>query len=416
MHDAGKIIAGLVIFLVLVTSPLWYNALSAAPVQAPELSPPPNGSKECVEATEYMRASHMDLLNQWRDEVVRNGPARLRRAPLNGRTFDMSLSRTCMDCHSNKAEFCDRCHTYLAVSPYCWDCHVEPKTREALVMDSSRRGFLKIAGLVAGRRGRRVGADGSRQRAEVGSTAHGDQPSGSGTSAGHGHRPAQVLRERRAPASACIEACHEAHNVPDFGDDPKDEIKWIWTEEFETAFPSQELHYLRTGPRGQADPAAVQPLRQPPLRPGLPDPGDLEAGVGRHRDDGLAPLHRLPVLHRRLSLRLAQLQLARPAAAHRRDVTTEFPTRMRGVVEKCTFCEERLAKGRQPACVEACEQRRDRLRRPQRSGVRRCGACSRERLTIRRKPGLGTQPEVYYIVEDPRTLIEVAPARSCRKS
>ena len=33
-----------------------------------------------------------------------------------------------------------------------------------------------------------------------------------------------------------------------------------------------------------------------------------------------------------------------------------------------------------------------------------------EHLTIRRKPGLGTQPEVYYIVEDPRTLQEFAPA------
>ena len=33
-----------------------------------------------------------------------------------------------------------------------------------------------------------------------------------------------------------------------------------------------------------------------------------------------------------------------------------------------------------------------------------------DHLTIRRKPGLGTQPEVYYIVEDPRSLQEVAPA------
>jgi hypothetical protein len=33
-----------------------------------------------------------------------------------------------------------------------------------------------------------------------------------------------------------------------------------------------------------------------------------------------------------------------------------------------------------------------------------------ERLTIRRKPGLGTRPEVYYVVEDPRTLQETAPA------
>ena len=34
---------------------------------------------------------------------------------------------SCMSCHSNKDEFCDRCHDYLAVKPYCWECHVEPK-------------------------------------------------------------------------------------------------------------------------------------------------------------------------------------------------------------------------------------------------------------------------------------------------
>ena len=28
----------------------------------------------------------------------------------------MSLSNTCLDCHSNKAEFCDRCHNYASVT------------------------------------------------------------------------------------------------------------------------------------------------------------------------------------------------------------------------------------------------------------------------------------------------------------
>ena len=36
-------------------------------------------------------------------------------------------ANTCLECHSNKAEFCDACHNYLAVSPFCWDCHVESK-------------------------------------------------------------------------------------------------------------------------------------------------------------------------------------------------------------------------------------------------------------------------------------------------
>jgi len=126
MYDTGKIVGGLVIFVVLMTSPLWYNALTAAPAEAPKLDQPPNGSKECVEPRDYMRAYHMDLLNEWRDDVVRNGK-RDYASTANGRTFDMSLTRTCLDCHSNKVEFCDRCHTYMAVDPYCWDCHVEPK-------------------------------------------------------------------------------------------------------------------------------------------------------------------------------------------------------------------------------------------------------------------------------------------------
>jgi hypothetical protein len=124
MYDAGKIIVGLVVFLVLVTSPLWYNAISSAPVEEPELNPVATG--ECIEGTEYMRASHMDVLNEWREAVVRRGE-RDYVSTLNGKTWDMSLSRTCMDCHTNKADFCDACHTYMAVTPYCWDCHVEPK-------------------------------------------------------------------------------------------------------------------------------------------------------------------------------------------------------------------------------------------------------------------------------------------------
>jgi len=125
MYDASKIVAGLAVFVVLATSPLWYNAMSAEPPNAPELQQPLNGSAECVEATDYTRANHMDLLDQWRDTVVREDVRTY--TSKAGKDYTMSLSDTCLDCHSNKEKFCDSCHTYSAVTPYCWDCHVIPE-------------------------------------------------------------------------------------------------------------------------------------------------------------------------------------------------------------------------------------------------------------------------------------------------
>ena len=123
MYDASKIVAGLAVFVVLATSPLWYNAISAAQAGAPELQQPPNGSTQCVEAKDYMRANHMDLLDTWRDTVGREN-IRTYTSEADGKEYEMSLQNTCLDCHSNKDQFCDSCHTYMAVTPYCWDCHV----------------------------------------------------------------------------------------------------------------------------------------------------------------------------------------------------------------------------------------------------------------------------------------------------
>jgi hypothetical protein len=125
MFDAGKVITGLVIFLVLVTFPLWYGAFSgrADEVPEPELAPGLEG-KSCIRDATYMRASHMDLLNEWRDRVVRNGERIYTAA--DGHRYVMSLQNTCMSCHANKASFCDSCHDYMGVTPYCWRCHVEP--------------------------------------------------------------------------------------------------------------------------------------------------------------------------------------------------------------------------------------------------------------------------------------------------
>lgn len=128
MYNGGKILAGLVIFLGLVTFPFWYHVGSAA-YKTPELKLPAKSvATECVESKEFMRAEHMQMLDDWRDSVVRNNNRDY--VNLKGVAFEMSLQKTCMKCHDTKKDFCDKCHTAAAVSPYCWDCHIAPKEKE----------------------------------------------------------------------------------------------------------------------------------------------------------------------------------------------------------------------------------------------------------------------------------------------
>lgn len=128
MNDKGKIVTGLVIFIALVTFPFWYNLGKAAPVPEAKLTDKAKAAKTCVRPTAYMKAEHMQLLDVWRDTVVRDG--RRMYVNENGQSYVMSLSNTCLDCHSNKKEFCDACHNYASARPYCWDCHIEnPKEK-----------------------------------------------------------------------------------------------------------------------------------------------------------------------------------------------------------------------------------------------------------------------------------------------
>ena len=123
MYNKGTIIPGLIIFVLFVTFPIWFNGLKAGTLPKPEL--PPGGEKKCVESVEYMRANHMQLLNEWRDNVLRDDNRTV--VTVEGKDYRKGLQTACMQCHSNKEKFCDSCHTYAAVNPYCWDCHLTPK-------------------------------------------------------------------------------------------------------------------------------------------------------------------------------------------------------------------------------------------------------------------------------------------------
>lgn len=124
MYNGSKIILGLIIFLAIATFPLYSNFGKPTVMPSPSTDTPVINQldrKECVESAEYMKKEHMKVLDQWRDEVVREGKRDV--ITVGGRVFEKSLQNGCMQCHSNKSKFCDECHSYAGVKPYCWDCH-----------------------------------------------------------------------------------------------------------------------------------------------------------------------------------------------------------------------------------------------------------------------------------------------------
>jgi len=150
MSDKPVIIVGLVVGLVLLSLPIWYGLAAGAGEGPPDVKVPEG---HCVEDLHYMKASHMDLLNHWRDAVVRDGE-KTYTSKAYGTTYEMSLTRTCLKCHAavdggagvgkpasdadppaspsgeclepGRTTFCHQCHDYANVRPTCWQCHVEP--------------------------------------------------------------------------------------------------------------------------------------------------------------------------------------------------------------------------------------------------------------------------------------------------
>ena len=121
MYDSSKVITGIIIFLLLITTPIWYNMASGKASYVPEIQID-TSQTQCVVSKEYMRANHMDLLDDWRMEVVR-GESRVYKAS-DEKKYEKSLTNTCMNCHTDRTEFCVKCHDYAAVKqPKCWDCH-----------------------------------------------------------------------------------------------------------------------------------------------------------------------------------------------------------------------------------------------------------------------------------------------------
>jgi len=128
IYDAGKVFTGLALFIVFLTAPIWLSGgKSASPPEIRVDTPVIQRlvEKRCIEPTAYMKANHMELLDTWRQAVVREGESLY--VASDGKKYRMSLSGTCLHCHSNKDQFCNRCHNYEGVKPACWSCHVVPQ-------------------------------------------------------------------------------------------------------------------------------------------------------------------------------------------------------------------------------------------------------------------------------------------------
>ena len=202
----------------------------------------------------------------------------------------------------------------------------------------------------------------------------------------------------------CIEACHRVHNVPNMGN-PKVEIKWIWKETYDHSFPDQQHEYTAEGIKEHPFLLLCNHCTDPPCCRACPT-----KATWKRETDGVVMMD----LHRCIGCRFCMAacpfgarsfnwgdpRKAPKALNPNFPTNPDYPTRTKGVVEKCTFCAERLSKGELPACVEAARMEGKKaltfgdLSDPD-SEVRRL---LRSRFTIRRKPELGTGPNVYYIV------------------
>jgi Fe-S-cluster-containing dehydrogenase component len=199
---------------------------------------------------------------------------------------------------------------------------------------------------------------------------------------------------------ACITACHKEHNVP-LIKDSKEEIKWIWTESFERVFPDQAHPYLPRSVRESSVPVLCNHCDNPPCVKVCP------TGATFKRPDGIVAMD----MHRCIGCRYCMSACPYGARSFNwsdprnylpQKELSSYPIRAKGVVEKCTFCAERLTNGLVPACVEACQRIRGAenalvfgdLNDPHSEPAR----ILREKRTIRRKPALGTGPNVFYIV------------------
>jgi molybdopterin-containing oxidoreductase family iron-sulfur binding subunit len=281
-------------------------------------------------------------------------------------------------------------------------------------MYENRRSFLKKAGRTA------LGFGCGLPLLSTGCSSLKEEPAGEGASP---NQWAMVIDVRkclqREVREECIKACNHAHNVP-ASSTPAREVKWIWDEAYEKAFPDQIHAQTEAALKKKYGSVKMKgPLEVLVLCNHCTHPACVKVcptAATWKRDDGIVMMD----VHRCIGCR--NCMVACPYGARsfnwgdawadaEEKPPSNYPTRSRGVVEKCTFCAERIRTSGEnenpvPACVEAARRVADvpqgehapltfgNLSEPDSEVSRLLG----EKHAIRRRVGLGTGPNVYYII------------------
>lgn len=117
-------VATVIILLPIAFSVVWAVASPGDEGAQPFLVMPER-EEACIEDTAYMRFQHMDLLLDLRDEVVREGSHM--QVVVDGQVRQVTLDG-CWDCHTDRTQFCNRCHDSVNLNLNCFKCHHDPSS------------------------------------------------------------------------------------------------------------------------------------------------------------------------------------------------------------------------------------------------------------------------------------------------
>lgn len=191
---------------------------------------------------------------------------------------------------------------------------------------------------------------------------------------------------------AIAEVCHKEHNVPNIPDS-RHEVKWIWAEPFSGLFPEETHSALKEKYAETPFVSTCNHCRKAVCVKVCPTQATFMS------EDGIV----LQDMHRCIGCRNCMAACPYGSRSFNfveprdyiKELNPEYPTRMKGVVEKCDFCYDRIAKGKMPLCAEKSKGIIVGDLDDASSEIAREISSS---MTIVRRPNLGTQPCCYYKV------------------